>query len=465
MFLLEMVLFQNFLEKFKMKQFVFIGVFLLSVACFGTLTFSMVGVPPGYVNVKEYGAVGDGVTDDTVAIRSALQVCKKVYFPAGVYVLTNGFELSQSIIIMGAGTPALAPFPLRDDDKRFLRSGSVPNLPGTVLLFRGTGQAVLHTVRQDTFSSMRYALKTHPNSPFFISDLAIVLDVQVFNEEGLLTTPEDDQSADYDVGLLIDNSSAGTVQNVAVFGYWNKAGLCVVSRGDTIIPDCNTFWNCSFMGDRGVALVGSGSVLGPKLSSTRFYGCDIFAGDHHKRGTAWGTTALYIDGIAETSSVISGHSFYGGCVRTYLNQAVKLDHVSHVAFFGTVFELPPWNSGGVELVRVNDSGCVVGTADTKDISFVSCRHRGLGFSKLAQVMTNGNMFVVNDNHHTVACYGDGKAVRIMAIPGLDPVLQLTDDTESSNSGWTIRMDVSERNILNVRYNNASKYSILTGELD
>ena len=43
------------------------------------------------VNVKDFGAVGDGVTDDTAAIQAAIDasVNKTLYFPAGDYVIRN----------------------------------------------------------------------------------------------------------------------------------------------------------------------------------------------------------------------------------------------------------------------------------------------------------------------------------------------------------------------------------------
>lgn len=42
-----------------------------------------------FVNVKDYGAVGDGITDDTAAIQTALNDNKIVYAPEGVYLISS----------------------------------------------------------------------------------------------------------------------------------------------------------------------------------------------------------------------------------------------------------------------------------------------------------------------------------------------------------------------------------------
>jgi hypothetical protein len=41
------------------------------------------------VNVKDFGAVGDGVADDTAAIQAALNASNAIYIPAGTYRTTN----------------------------------------------------------------------------------------------------------------------------------------------------------------------------------------------------------------------------------------------------------------------------------------------------------------------------------------------------------------------------------------
>lgn len=54
-----------------------------------------------FVNVKIFGAKGDGITDDTNAIKEAIEYINNnpttIYFPKGVYIVTNNFILNNLI--------------------------------------------------------------------------------------------------------------------------------------------------------------------------------------------------------------------------------------------------------------------------------------------------------------------------------------------------------------------------------
>ena len=47
-------------------------------------------------NVKMYGAVGDGATDDTTAIQAAIDASRMVYFPAGTYLVTSTLTVNTA---------------------------------------------------------------------------------------------------------------------------------------------------------------------------------------------------------------------------------------------------------------------------------------------------------------------------------------------------------------------------------
>lgn len=63
------------------------------------VSFSMITGAP--VNVKDFGAVGNGVIDDTDAIKAALAAADSVYFPLGTYIVSSTIQIQKAIQIDG----------------------------------------------------------------------------------------------------------------------------------------------------------------------------------------------------------------------------------------------------------------------------------------------------------------------------------------------------------------------------
>jgi hypothetical protein len=72
---------------------------------FSGLRWGQLGGMPWY-NVLDYGAKGDGTTDDTAAIQAAIDACAAngggtVYFPPGTYKITNTITVKKKVNLVG----------------------------------------------------------------------------------------------------------------------------------------------------------------------------------------------------------------------------------------------------------------------------------------------------------------------------------------------------------------------------
>ena len=81
-----------------------------------------------FVNVKSYGAVGDGTTDDTAAIQAAVNASDGVFFPSGTYKVTSPVTLKANNTVFGEGASSVifyaAVSPPNSQGAFFAKSGS-----------------------------------------------------------------------------------------------------------------------------------------------------------------------------------------------------------------------------------------------------------------------------------------------------------------------------------------------------
>lgn len=65
------------------------------------------GLTNPFYDVKHYGAIGNGTTDDTTAIKLAFTAAAVaggiVYFPAGTYLITDVITIAAGVSVLGAG--------------------------------------------------------------------------------------------------------------------------------------------------------------------------------------------------------------------------------------------------------------------------------------------------------------------------------------------------------------------------
>ena len=83
------------------------------------------GVDYPIKSVKDFGAVGDGTTDDTTAVRTALNSGGTIYFPSGRYRITSSLNIdNQGFKIVGDGLQSVLFLTLHQMDKTSLGLGS-----------------------------------------------------------------------------------------------------------------------------------------------------------------------------------------------------------------------------------------------------------------------------------------------------------------------------------------------------
>lgn len=65
-----------------------------------------VEMPAGFVSVKNYGATGNGSTDDSAAVQKAMAANLNVWFPAGTYLVGN-LKLRSGLKLAGEGATSI----------------------------------------------------------------------------------------------------------------------------------------------------------------------------------------------------------------------------------------------------------------------------------------------------------------------------------------------------------------------
>jgi hypothetical protein len=73
----------------------------------GAITRTLESKERDAVSVKDFGAVGDGIANDTSAIQLALNSAKFVYIPAGTYLLTASLNVQSNTTIIGQGASSI----------------------------------------------------------------------------------------------------------------------------------------------------------------------------------------------------------------------------------------------------------------------------------------------------------------------------------------------------------------------
>lgn len=181
-------------------------------------------------NVVDYGAAGDGKTDDTQAIAAAIAAAgpssaptgNTVFLPAGRYVVTSGLALPPAVSLLGAGwnTPG----------------SQVNTFAGSWLLVRAGADFSPVTIAGSGGSVRNLAFNvpdqstTGPPTPAqpmvrVTANNALIEDVFVYNPYG---------------GIFIDGGAQSVVRRI--FGQPVQYGIAIDKSQDTNYIDGVHFW-------------------------------------------------------------------------------------------------------------------------------------------------------------------------------------------------------------------------------
>lgn len=198
------------------------------------------------VNVKDFGAKGDGVTDDTSAIIAAQKAGRAVYFPRGTYVCTDEILINnEGVSFIGEGCGYY----------RWHAVNPSFDVPCTRLLFKGTGKKSVKTrvtYRASEQDSNDTPISTAINiqaDSFTLRDMTVELYCD-YSEKSVSNLGDD-----WDVGIFHGSRVDLRIIDVNVVGYWREASIWLDSTRGVNLPELNDYTKTEGAGSDGISLV------------------------------------------------------------------------------------------------------------------------------------------------------------------------------------------------------------------
>lgn len=314
------------------------------------VTYSMVN--GAVVNVLDYGAVGDGVTDDTTAIQAALTAAgegREVFLPKGKYKVSSTLIIPKSTKLVGESQLAAFKSNLYEQlSTLYVYTGQGATTTPAVLLDLGSG---VHGVcfyypnqvapSATTPIQFGWAIATDASKPYMIDDVTI-RDVMFVNAYQ---------------GISLDRAGRFNVRDV--YGDTLKEGIFVDNCYDVCRMQNVHIWTFTYVpGDNMFTWIGANGrafnfcrVDQITVSGCFQYGRNI-GFDFNDTGSAafWGDLIGCMSDVANYPvriNKVARMRWFGGslipylpsqpCVTTSSNVSTVGQGTAHVAFVGTQF--------------------------------------------------------------------------------------------------------------------------------
>ena len=349
-----------------------------------------------FINVKDFGAEGDGSTDDTAAIQAAVNAAvllkRKVCFPAGTYLVTDQISLPIGSQIIG------------ETGYQYTR-GFSQDPKATTIQFSPTTAKSLFVATGTTYGGFRFhysieGFYLRGNSTVSGGNSVYALDLNGviygrFENIGIeqFTTPI---------------RCTATINNRFVNIYSSGKDQAVLYAGSAETTD--VWEQCSFWASP-VGVKISGSSIGIRFRDCLFEQIDTYGMDIAREAQEIEVSGCYAEDVPSTNDA-SAAMFRVGSLGTALVVQTHLKVIGgkfsgrNAGVVGSFLSCD--YSNGVELVGVNVSrftNVILTTANTRDTSVVILGMAGITWttmyndvSKLCGVYPSGVVNAGSNNH-------------------------------------------------------------------
>lgn len=236
------------------------------------------------LNVRDFGAKGDSIVDDTIAIQTAINSGNEIYIPYGTYLISSNLQLKSDLKISGNGI-----LKANADGFQVITSGTagLKNIIITGITIDGGGQVggVVTTGKKGV------------TGIYLTNAINVIVDKVHVKNCGIMNSsnPFDDNGYS-GAGILAECRSGKIktikivnciIENIAGGGIAGGDGIIIGGYSDdtTINPEDILISNCSVnivgrnaisvAGDSGQSLANNVRVINNYLSNTQLAGIDV----------------------------------------------------------------------------------------------------------------------------------------------------------------------------------------------
>lgn len=278
-----------------------------------------------YVNVLDYGAVADGVTDNTVAFQNAIDAAyansnKIVFIPAGIYLVTGEISLNSGSQIKGEFQAQVTNF-----------GGSVnpdftTNATGTIIKFQPTTQKTLFSVNGFPDGYGNYAglgieglviAGNSSASDYWRTLYGDTTPVSTTSHHAFdLTNVVYSRFANIQIrnftdGIYVDASQVNLFDNV----YISWCRTTALTYGGTV-PTSDVWRNCVFRTSPTGVYGEDGYSLQIRFQDCLFESLDNYGVTLPKKATLWSFVDSYAENVPANTASTTGAMFQGGVYGT-----------------------------------------------------------------------------------------------------------------------------------------------------